>query len=118
MKSAFAAMKSGKQGKGSLTLPTIIFHGDRDGTVNPLNADAVAAQLGELAPPSIEHGQVPNGLAYTRTVRRGATGRKQLEQWTIHGAGHAWSGGSTAGSFTDPKGPDASSEMLRFFLSL
>jgi poly(hydroxyalkanoate) depolymerase family esterase len=118
MPSAFAAMQGGRPGKGSLTVPAIIFHGDRDSTVNPLNADAVAAQLGELAPPAIEHGQVPGGLAYTRTIRRAAGGRTLLEQWSVHGAGHAWSGGSGAGSFTEAKGPDASREMLRFFESV
>jgi poly(hydroxyalkanoate) depolymerase family esterase len=113
--SAFAAMQQGKPGTGSLTIPTIIFHGDRDGTVNKLNADAVAAGIAGLDSARIEHGQVPQGLAYTRAIRRDARQRPVLEQWTVHGAGHAWSGGSAAGSFTEPKGPDASAEMLRFF---
>jgi poly(hydroxyalkanoate) depolymerase family esterase len=115
MASAFAAMQQGKKGTGSLTIPTIIFHGDRDGTVNKLNADAVAAQVPDLDNTRIEHGQVPHGLAYTRAIRGDARQRPVLEQWTVHGAGHAWSGGSAAGSFTEPKGPDASAEMLRFF---
>jgi len=60
--------------------------------------------------------QAPSRGRFTRSVRRDASGRSVLEWWEIHGAGHAWSGGSTAGSFTDPSGPDATREMLRFFL--
>jgi poly(hydroxyalkanoate) depolymerase family esterase len=115
MGSAFKAMRQGKPGRGRLLVPTIIFHGDRDNTVNPTNADAVAAQLDDLGPPQVETGVVPGGLSYARTLRHGAGGRPSLEQWVVHGAGHAWSGGSSAGSFTEPKGPDASAEMLRFF---
>jgi poly(3-hydroxybutyrate) depolymerase len=63
----------------------------------------------------VERGRSAGGHAYTRTLRRGADGRTQVEHWLIHGAAHAWSGGSPEGSFTDPRGPDASAEMLRFF---
>jgi poly(hydroxyalkanoate) depolymerase family esterase len=117
MATAFAAMRQGKPGDGTLTRPTIIFHGDRDGTVNPANANALAAQLGNANAPHIEYGQSPGGLAYTRLVRSAQAGHPRMEQWTVHGAGHAWSGGSPSGSFTEPKGPDATAEMLRFFLA-
>jgi len=118
MSSAFAAMQRGGAGVGGHAVPTIVFHGDRDSTVSPRNGDAVVAQAGEADPMGerVEQGRVPGGHAYTRTLHRGADGRTAIEQWLIHGAGHAWSGGSPAGSYTDPRGPDASQEMLRFFL--
>ena len=117
--SALAAMKgkfSTPRAPGT-SIPIIVFHGDRDTTVAPAAGDAVIAQ--GKAPSArdmlIEPGKVPEGHAYTRTVHRQADGTPQAEQWLIHGAGHAWSGGSARGSYTDAKGPDASREMMRFF---
>jgi poly(hydroxyalkanoate) depolymerase family esterase len=129
MPSAFAAMKNGnsteptpKHGHSAAgaqrIVPAIVFHGDRDTTVNPGNADAVVAQAARAASltRSIEKGQVPGGLGYTRSVYSTAGGDSVVEQWLVHGAGHAWSGGSPAGSFTLPRGPNATREMVRFFL--
>lgn len=100
-------------------VPAIIFHGDRDTTVHPSNADRVAAQYStsRQAGATVEQGKVSNGHAYTRTTHHNAKGEPHLEQWQVHGAGHAWSGGSAKGSYTDSKGPDATKEMLRFSFS-
>ena len=118
--SAFAAMRQGSQASGqrSQLAPTIVFHGDQDTTVNPRNGDAVVASVIRSATglrSTLQHGQTPGGLAYSRSVHAGPSGRVLCEQWTIHGAGHAWSGGSPSGSYTDQRGPDAAREMLRFF---
>lgn len=119
--SAFAAMRGGRAAsprKRGTAVPTITFHGDKDGTVHPVNAEQVIAQSagpGGLRSES-SAGRVPGGHAYRRTVHSTASGRAVLEQWLVHGAGHAWSGGSAEGSYTDARGPDASREMLRFFL--
>ena len=135
--SAFAAMRGqgSKRGRRKArpdtaagSVPTIVFHGDSDRTVHPSNGDDLIAQASPQpsAPKgrehpftqherSVEHGDV-RGRAYTRTTYRDSAGKPVVEQWLVHGAAHAWSGGSAEGSFSDPTGPDASREMLRFFL--
>jgi poly(hydroxyalkanoate) depolymerase family esterase len=128
--SAFAAMVPGTdQGTRHLTesIPLIVFHGDSDTTVAPVNADYLldqwlrGASNGQGSVQRVardvkmERGQVANGHAYTRTIYHDSSGRAIIEKWMVHQAGHAWSGGSPGGSYTDPKGPDASAEMVRFF---
>jgi poly(hydroxyalkanoate) depolymerase family esterase len=120
MPSAFMAMRRGAA-PGAATqgvlVPTIVFHGTQDSTVNPTNGDHVIAQAKGVADLQtlVKRGVSPGGQHFTRTVQVNGAGRPMLEQWVLQGAGHAWSGGSAAGSFTDPSGPDASVEMLRFF---
>jgi len=122
VQSAFAAMQQGSAGSpqrpGHRVVPAIVFHGDRDTTVNPRNGDAVVKQSAQAASlqQRTEDGRTQGGHGYSRTRYENAARQTVIEQWTIHGAGHAWSGGSSAGSYTDPHGPDATREMLRFFL--
>jgi len=120
--SALSAMKRGAASEAnSGGLPVIVFHGDQDTTVHPLNGEEVIAQglrshpRGSSAQPSTIAGRVPDGYEYTRVKHWLEDGSPLGEHWIIHGAGHAWSGGSAAGSYTDGKGPDASREMMRFF---
>ncbi len=126
VQSALAAMRDGKAAPGRTTasriVPTIVFHGDNDKTVNPSNGDQVIAQsksgmpLGATVAAVTESGSA-GGLSYDCTTHTDRSGETVFEQWVIHGAGHAWSGGSASGTYADPRGPDASREMVRFFLS-
>ena len=103
--------------------PVIVFHGDADSTVNVLNGSrAIDAALGASPVQATrESGRslAGEGRAFTRTVYHAATAPERApsraEHWVVHGAGHAWSGGDAAGSFTEGDGPDSSREMLRFF---
>ena len=127
MPSAFAAMRQGassapvgwrKKGGSGGAVPTIVFHGDRDTTVSPVNGDQVLAQsrAGADLRRTVSRGDAEGGIRYTRIVEADESGRPMLEQWVLHEVGHAWSGGSADGSYTEPRGPDASREMVRFFL--
>ncbi|WP_309681881.1 PHB depolymerase family esterase [Polaromonas sp.] len=145
MPEALALMRSGATGPGlrgqagqfgagsariektsQQAVPTIVFHGDEDKTVHPRNgeqviaavlAGAVVGAAAGAAASQVEKGLSPNGRRYTRSTHRGGQGKVLAEHWLVHGAGHAWSGGHAAGSYTDAKGPDATREMLRFFFS-
>lgn len=120
--SAFNAMRGEGSNTGSRALaaakPTIVFHGDRDTTVHPCNAAKVIARGAGDTNSSMrtERKTTSEGHSFSHSVHRDASGLSILELWELHGAGHSWSGGSPAGSFTNEKGPDASKEMLRFFL--
>jgi poly(hydroxyalkanoate) depolymerase family esterase len=125
--SAFSAMrgdpgpqrrqwKTGPRSDHALRVPTIVFHGDADQIVHPSNAaKIIKGKTGD----TVERAKVRSSASrtYTRAVTRDKNGTVVVEQWLIHGSGHAWSGGSADGTYTDPHGPDASRELLRFFLA-
>jgi poly(hydroxyalkanoate) depolymerase family esterase len=142
-KNVFAALTAMRGGAASAaaaakrdtSIPIIVFHGDEDSTVHPRNGEQIvsrslataeaddaahAADSAGPAAPSVrdcaESAGDSSGRSYARTVHRDAAGNAVAEHWVVHGAGHAWAGGSQTGSFTDPQGPDASREMVRFFL--
>ena len=123
MLSALAVMRSGpakqrKMGDSAGTaLPTIVFHGDADATVNVRNGTAIVEAVRFAADaPETTATTAPVGLNATRTMYTTRDGVDRVEYWQLHGVGHAWSGGSPQGSFTHPGGVDASAEMLRFFM--
>ncbi len=119
-KSVPRAMQFGATGRRLMSkMPTIIFHGDTDKVVSPRNGRFIAIRAVEPyeSLDKTEYpGRVDGGREFARTVHRVGRGRSYTEQWVILNSGHAWSGGHAAGSYTDPKGPDASREMVRFFL--
>ena len=124
--SAFGAMQNGGRPGPTIAVPVIVFHGDRDSIVAPVNADRliasrVAGSSGfdsgtGLHGPATTDGGENLGRRHSRTMYRDGDGKVVAEQWIVHGASHAWSGGSPVGSYTDAQGPDASAEIVRFFL--
>jgi len=123
--SAMSAMRSGASGDGATRqamrrcpVRWIIFQGADDSTVHPSNAAMIlAATVGDDAMPSRISNRSAKGRDYARSDYAGPDGTTRVENWMIESSGHAWSGGRAGGSYTDPKGPDASAQMIRFFLA-
>lgn len=122
--SAFAAMNGNDPGqtaprRDARPTPTIVFHGSADRTVHPLNGERIAAATLAAGPDQTvlerKTGRI-GSHGYSREITALPDGRILLEHWVINGLGHAWSGGKPGGTYTDPQGPDASAEMVRFFL--
>ncbi len=129
---ALAAMRSGPPERidGANVLqpaqhraPTIVFHGDADRTVSDINSHRIIAdgRANAVLYASTTHhprGSTGSDIGYTVHALNTPQGDVCFERWVLHSAGHMWSGGSALGSYTAPRGPDASREMLRFFLEV
>ena len=112
-------------------VPTIVFHGTSDKTVALTNGDQAVQQwmaTNKLAshntycvdfarPTSVTTGRVdvPGGYSYITATWDDEHDEAVQVYWKVSGMGHAWSGGNPAGSYTDPRGPDASLAMYNFF---
>lgn len=120
--SAFAAMAGQKPLDAAKPahpgVRTIVFHGTADSTVHPSNGASIARDAEGQGPSqslqTTRKGTI-SGRSHTTTIGTGPEGRDHLEHWVIDGLGHAWSGGQRGGSYSDPNGPDASAELVRFF---
>ena len=126
---AFEAMKPGLAGKMRRRMPVIVFHGASDMRVDPVNAEQIIAQWsktnaclstqsgdnGFRLTESITDGRVPEGYSYRKHGYTDQDGRLLMEKWIVEGLGHAWSGSPKAHRYGDPKGPNASAEIWRFF---
>lgn len=109
-------------------LPVLVIDGDADQVVAAVNARQTVEQVAQLndyaddgkdndsvsAPPADgSRERSPGGLEYT--CRDATAGdRAVVRHCTVHGLGHAWSGGDPAFPYAEPKGPDATALAWAF----
>jgi poly(hydroxyalkanoate) depolymerase family esterase len=123
-KDMISGLQAMKQPRRAATLgkavPVIVFHGDGDHVVHPDNGEAVLRQVVAARggkPQERRERLAAGGRDVSKTTWVSGDGGKLAEHWVLHGAAHAWAGGNARGSHTDATGPNASEEMLRFFLA-
>jgi poly(hydroxyalkanoate) depolymerase family esterase len=121
-----------EMGERARPMPVIAFQGDMYTTVPPINADQLIRQWqltadvaddgtanGSIpgAPKETLKGQVPGGRSYTVRNYVDAQGRELMQYWLVNGMPHAWSGGCSCQSYSDPTGPDETAAMYSFFVN-
>ncbi|MEA2295526.1 MAG: hypothetical protein QOE86_3165 [Solirubrobacteraceae bacterium] len=119
-------------GRYARPMPVILFEGDQDTTVPPVNAQQLVQQwqyTDDLAddgahngsipvqPTNVTQGSVPGGHSYTVTEYSDGQNKELLQSWLVHGMGHAWSGGCSCEPYADPAGPDETGAMYAFFMA-
>jgi poly(hydroxyalkanoate) depolymerase family esterase len=114
--SALNAAAAAAFGAGIRRPPLLVIHGAADAVVNVENGRQLARQwAGGARPASSARGE-SGGRAFSLDAYADASGAPVAELILVEGLGHAWSGGSSDGTYTDPAGPDASEHVLRFLL--
>lgn len=114
-------------GAQARVVPTLVLHGEQDAVVAPINGAQAARQwfltnaLVRGQPLDTTSGATDlserdeGGYRVRRSIYRATDGTPLAWLTMIRELGHAWSGGDSAGSFTDPRGPDATEMMIEFF---
>ena len=119
-------------GSYARTVPMQVIHGTADSVIPVINASQVIsqwAQTDDRASDGLDNnniddvadatttGTVPGGRSWTRYTYKDSTGAVVLEKTLVTGMDHAWSGGCSCGSYTDPTGPDASALAWAWFVA-
>jgi poly(hydroxyalkanoate) depolymerase family esterase len=117
-------------GAHARVVPVIVFQGDADTTVPPINAEQVVQQwisTNDYADDGTRNGSVPTrrystisgpaagGHRYDVDYYVDQAGAPVVERWLVRGMGHAWSGGCVCEPYTDPDAPDATAATYAFF---
>ena len=124
-----ARLARSAMGARARVVPLVVVHGDEDRKVAPGNGDSLVRQWLTLAclasggawRPDLDRADAtrqehsPGELPYTVHSWHDPSGHPFVEYWRVSGLGHAWSGGSRGASYVDPRGPDATEAMYRFF---
>jgi poly(3-hydroxybutyrate) depolymerase len=113
-------------------MPVIVFQGDQDTTVPPINALQIVQQwllTDDLADDAAANGSIPATVSgviagrsagnqdYTMTSYSNGNGGDLIQSWLVAGMGHAWSGGCSCQKYSDPAGPDETGAMYAFFMA-
>lgn len=140
----YDAEKSGKaafdcRGSGRRAMPMLVIQGSLDDKVLPKAAGDVVKQFAQVDD-LCDDGQDNDSVAATRLAKDAVAGepgrhayevstfsragKPMLQEVLVTGLGHAWSGGNDGRTkpddrvkypYNDPRGPDASRMMWRFF---